>query len=334
MTEARSSSYPFKFIVGSGASQKTGNLWFEDEDLYGTSGGPGANIGAFKLSHALITTAGLYDVVEDYPTYDSTLDPGDIVAIDPHSSGYVTKAGAEDRSKVVGVISSDPGIRLSQASTSGYVPVALLGRVPVRVDPNGPAFSAGDPLTISPRAGQAIKAETAGMVIGKALENWQPGGKSMVTVFINLTWYEPSTSEVAVDQEGDAAVVNPDGTTTPIASPIIEAEEGIFQKITATILGTFEKLIAKTAEIASAFIKKLTVESLAVKGESVGQAVIPAGENEISVDYPDLTETSKIFFTLDRAVAVGVEKTPETGFKFLLASPADLPVTIDYWVVE
>ena len=150
-------------------------------------------------------------------------------------------------------------------------------------------------------------------------------------VMVNPGWYDPG---VLVDPAGAVAQTNPDGTTTTIASPVVEAEEGIFQRLTATVLATFNKLVAKTAEIASAFIKKLTVESLAVKGESVGQAMIPAGELEISVAYPELTETSKVFFTLDRAVAVGVEKTVGTGFKFLLAYPADLPVTIDYWTIE
>ena len=333
-TEARAATYPVKFSVGTGTSQKVGNLWFENEDEWGTTGGLSDDVGVFKVSHALITTAGLYDVVEDYPTHDSSLSKGEVVSIDPYSAGYVVRAGSESRSQLMGVISSDPGIRLSQESSSGHVPVALLGRVPVRVDPNGPAFSSGDPLTASTRAGTAAKAKTAGMVIGKALENWSPGGKSTVMMLINLSWYDPEDSDVTVDPDGDAAGVNPDGSVTKIASPIVEAEEGIFEKLTATILGTFEKIIAKTAEIASAFIKKLTVESLAVKGESVGQAMIPAGELEISVAYPELTETSKVFFTLDRAVAVGVEKTVGTGFKFILAAPADLPVIIDYWTIE
>ncbi|HEB13911.1 MAG TPA: hypothetical protein ENI09_00660 [candidate division WWE3 bacterium] len=73
---------------------------------------------------------------------------------------------------------------------------------------------------------------------------------------------------------------------------------------------------------------------MAVKGDSVGKVTIPTGETELSVDYTDLTETSKVFFTLDRAVAAGVEKTPGEGFKLILANPADLPVTIDYWIVE
>jgi hypothetical protein len=114
----------------------------------------------------------------------------------------------------------------------------------------------------------------------------------------------------------------------------VEAETGVFEKISVTVEAVISTLRVEVAKIATAFIEKLTVESLAVKGESIGQAIIPSGETELSVDYPDLTESSKVFFTLDRAVAAGVEKTVGTGFKFILANPSDLPVTIDYWIVE
>ncbi len=137
-----------------------------------------------------------------------------------------------------------------------------------------------------------------------------------------------------VDSTGDAAQSNPDGSTTKIVTQTVEAEEGIFKRLTATVLATFKKLVAETAEIASAVIKKLTVESLAVKGESIGQVVIETGEIELAVDYPDLKETTKVFFTLDRPIAVGVEKTAGEGLKFILADPSDLPTTIDYWIVE
>src|SRR3989304_1181101 len=153
-TEARAATYPVKFSVGTGTSQNIGNLWFENKDEWGTSGGPGADVGVFKLSHALITTAGLYDVVEDYPTHDSSLSKGEIVAIDPYSAGYVVRAESESRSQLMGVISSDPGIRLSQESSSGHVPVALLGRGPVRGDPDRPSFSSGHPLPVSSRRGE------------------------------------------------------------------------------------------------------------------------------------------------------------------------------------
>ena len=140
------------------------------------------------------------------------------------------------------------------------------------------------------------------------------------------------SAKVSSLEVGGSGTLESDGSPVPV--PKIEAEEGWFDRLTIVVEATFEKLVAKTAEIASAIIKKLTVESLAVEGDSVGQVTIPTGETELSVDYTDLTETSKVFFTLDRAVAAGVEKTPGEGFKLILADPADLPVTIDYWIVE
>jgi len=219
------------------------------------------------------------------------------------------------------------------------VPVALLGRVPVRVDPNGPTFSSGDSLTISPHSGKAAKAGTAGMIIGKALEKWSPGGKSTVMVFINLTWYEPDAPEVTVDQDGDAAVANPDGSTTKIAVETVTAGEGIFEKLTSSVLATFKKLIADTAEIVSAFVKDLTVDQLTVSDKTSGQAVIPAGEHESLITNSLITVSSKVFVTFRDTYAPATNYwvsnvTAGESFTVTLDQPVSADSRLDYWIVN
>lgn len=58
------------FASGSGLSQKVGSLYFAGDEFSGTSGSPGSLPGVFKMSHSLITTAGLnvpdYVFEEDY----------------------------------------------------------------------------------------------------------------------------------------------------------------------------------------------------------------------------------------------------------------------------
>jgi len=277
------------------------------------------------------------DFAEYFPTDYPDLEPGRLVSLDKTAEGKIKPATSDERSSLVGVISTSPGFvggvgdNMNHENDPNYKIIGLLGQVPTLVSAENGSIEVGDSITISSTVGVGMKATSVGRVVGQALEPYDGTGSGEIMVMVNPGWYDPG---VLVDPAGAVAQTNPDGTTTTIASPVVEAEEGIFQRLTATVLATFNKLVAKTAEIASAFIKKLTVESLAVKGESVGQAMIPAGELEISVAYPELTETSKVFFTLDRAVAVGVEKTVGTGFKFLLAYPADLPVTIDYWTIE
>ncbi len=131
--------------------------------------------GAFVLDHSIVFTGGGFDVAEDYPTKDTGLSPGDLVSLDTFDAGYVHKAraGPYDQN-VVGVISEKPGIRLSDkldTNTNGdpMVPVALIGRVEVKVSSENGQINPGDALTTSSSPGVAMKATKAGRVIGKSL---------------------------------------------------------------------------------------------------------------------------------------------------------------------
>jgi hypothetical protein len=84
MNQVATTSYALKFAAGN----STGDLWFAEESLFGASG-PNGEIGTFKLSHALVTSAGAFDVAEDYPTADKSLMPGDIVSFDPNRTEHL-----------------------------------------------------------------------------------------------------------------------------------------------------------------------------------------------------------------------------------------------------
>jgi hypothetical protein len=296
------------------------------------------------------------DLAEWYPTADNSIEAGDVVAIagtkDDAGIPKIRKPeGSADR-RMIGIISTRAGLELGIPREDRRL-VGLAGRVPVKIAPDSAPIQAGDLLTSSGTyPGMAQKLTQPGFAVAKALEGWDPdSGITKIDAFLAVSWADPG---VVVDDEGDAAETvetppaeeptpveeTPENQTTeqPITQKIIplqiEAEEGIFQRLTVAIEAIFEKITVKIAQIAEAFIQKLTVESLAVKGKSIGQVIIEPGETEHAVEYLDLTESSKVFFTLDRAVAVGVEKTIGEGFKFILATPADFPTTIDYWVVE
>ena len=299
------------------------------------------------------------DLAEWYPTSDLSIEAGDVVAIagtkDDAGIPKIQKATSTYDPKMIGIISTRAGLELGIPREDRRL-VGLAGRVPVKIAPDSQSITAGDLLTSSGTfPGMATKLTQPGFAVAKALEDWSlESGFGRIDAFLSVSWGDPG---VVVDDEGDAAETveapptedptvetpstpveetpsEPEPITQKILPPKIEAEEGVFQRLTATIEAIFEKITVKIAQIAEAFIQKLTVESLAVKGKSIGQVVIEPGETEHAVEYPDLTESSKVFFTLDRAVAVGVEKTVGEGFKFILATPTDLPITIDYWVVE
>ncbi|MDO8576433.1 MAG: DUF5011 domain-containing protein, partial [bacterium] len=130
---------------------------------------------------------GTYDIAENYPTFDESITRSTIVALDTQHPGAVVVATSSNNT--FGVVSTDPGMVLGGADASmrgqKMVPVALSGRVPVRVNLDGGPIAVGDELSLSSVAGVAKKAGDGEQSIGYALENYAqevPGGK--VEVFI------------------------------------------------------------------------------------------------------------------------------------------------------
>lgn len=183
MTAGRASSYAIKFNANSGTSEKEGSLWFEDSSENGTSGGPGANVGVFKISHSLITTSGAFDIAEDYKATDLSITAGDVVAPSEGSNSSIKKADHAYQNDVLGVVSTKPGMQfsdgtLTEEEKTTIRPVALAGRVPVKVTTENGSIEKGDYLVSASKPGYAMKACgdkycKAGKVIGIALESFK-----------------------------------------------------------------------------------------------------------------------------------------------------------------
>jgi hypothetical protein len=71
------------------------------------------------------------------------------------------------------------------------VPLALCGRVPVKVTLEGGPIRIGDYLTSSSRPGYAMRATAPGRVIGVALQPFDgdPGAEGKAIVLVNPHWY-------------------------------------------------------------------------------------------------------------------------------------------------
>ena len=172
------------------------------------------------------TTSVNADYAEIYPT-NNDVDYGDIVALGPNQivsehkavdqSGNVTSLGqflisklekstGEYQKNVIGIISNNWSDFSSTGASSvpeneHPLPVALSGRVPVKVSQTSEAISSGDYITTSSEAGKAKKATNAGQVIGRAIENWSPNtDKDTVMVFVGNMYYNP-TPENAISRE-------------------------------------------------------------------------------------------------------------------------------------
>ncbi len=125
---------------------------------------------------------------------------GDVVAL--NADGRVEPAQRGDQ--IIGAYSSNPNVlgnwfeNWEQSGT--HAAVALLGQVPVNVNDEGGAISAGDYLELSSVTGVVKKASGVGFVIGRALEDHDSGSGQIMT-FIEPKW-------VALDLiEGDDSAI-------------------------------------------------------------------------------------------------------------------------------
>jgi len=165
------------------------------------------------------------DVAEYFPIR-GTIEPGDVVAFAGDGLTLV-RALAGDNTRLAGVVSTRPGVVLGlsytdeaetgtppgahaaladgpvdhserhveldvrhEIETNGRAPLALSGRVPVKVTAANGAIQAGDLLTLSSLPGHAMRATESGPVLGTALEPWSQG-QGEILVLANLGWYTP-----------------------------------------------------------------------------------------------------------------------------------------------
>jgi hypothetical protein len=112
------------------------------------------------------------DFAEMLPAQGSP-EPGDVLAIGP--DGDLTQSSEAYQTTIIGVYSFRPSFlgNAQFADEDGYVPLAMLGIVPVKVSAENGAIQPGDLLVASSTPGHAMKASEdppQGSVIGKALE--------------------------------------------------------------------------------------------------------------------------------------------------------------------
>ncbi|MCR4333795.1 MAG: hypothetical protein NUV60_02170 [Patescibacteria group bacterium] len=155
------------------------------------------------------------DVAENYPTLDAILEAGDVVTTDGSNQGYVSKAVSTFT--VLGVVSTKPGLLLNGYKSEDFpnasnVPIALNGRVPVKVSSGNGFISIGDRLALSSTTpGVAVKALHSGETIGVALAPYNSDTVGSINVFVSPQyWLAPG--DISVDVITGRVGI---GTTTP-----------------------------------------------------------------------------------------------------------------------
>ncbi|MBP9697665.1 MAG: hypothetical protein KBD65_00510 [Candidatus Moranbacteria bacterium] len=186
------------------------------------------------------------DLAENYYS-DTLLEVGTVVALDRERTSYVNQTLNRYQGDMLGIVATSPGIVLGDPGTNGY-PIALVGRVPVKVTNENGQVYAGDRLTSAGRPGFAMRATQSGRVLGEALANavdWtvcegeDPADTNAllcttVLVFVNLTDYTGQSVELAM-AERDAAV-GADGLSEMAA--LDSVEQGLGSDTTSIRLAT------------------------------------------------------------------------------------------------
>ncbi|KKT71433.1 MAG: hypothetical protein UW68_C0067G0003, partial [Candidatus Collierbacteria bacterium GW2011_GWB1_44_6] len=126
------------------------------------------------------------DLAEIYSTNDKTIAMGDVVSLDSALRAGVKKSTGRYDSSVLGIVSTAPALTIGGTDGEGLsaVPVALSGRVPVKVSAENGAIKAGDLLTTSSTPGVAMKATKAGAIIGNAMSDFSGEGIGLVLAFV------------------------------------------------------------------------------------------------------------------------------------------------------
>ena len=222
-------------------------------------------------------TASSTDLAENYSDKDNSLQPADIVALDPTTKKGVKKTTSAQESGMLGIVSTEPGLALSDISdTDGSTdlihpkPIALSGRVPTKVSTINGDIQVGDYLTSSPIPGVAMKATRAGQVVAKALENYtsaDPHTVGVILSFVNLSWNDPDPQSVVgiSDQLGSF-------TSSPV---IFKANSDSINAFQIQNTNGEPLLVADTAAMQVTITNLVVTTNLMVNGHIIAGGSVP-----------------------------------------------------------
>lgn len=254
------------------------------------------------------------DVSEIYSSNDASIEAGDVVSVDPNLKTGIKKSQTAYDQTVLGIISTNPGLVIGGVSKEGVnaKPLALSGRVPVKVSTENGSIKPGDSLTTSSIPGVAMKATHAGPVIGMALSEFSEKNIGIVLVFIKNS---SNLNSIEITQVQDEALVS--------------------KKVTEAITHALKNVVDFFGNVIFhadvAFLGRPTFNK-----DTAGHAVVKARSNEVRIDFekkyaqnPIVTASLNLSEDIpsDEIPSYAVYDVSAEGFTIKLAKPVqdDLP---------
>ncbi len=150
------------------------------------------------------------DLAESFRTLQRT-EPGDVVTLltQDRDKPTVRKTRTAYDAQLIGVVSTNPGLIFdegqthlsgdnTQLITKDKTAVAMVGRVPVKFTLENGAINVGDALTSSAtEPGKAMKATSAGKIIGIALESSDKAKDGKLLMWLQVGHHEPTNTTIA-----------------------------------------------------------------------------------------------------------------------------------------
>jgi hypothetical protein len=164
--------------------------------------------------------------------------------------------------RTYGVVSSNPGFT---GGTEGpdKVLVGLIGQVKVKISDSSDDFNAGEYITASAEVGKAMKAYSAGRIVGRALESWEKAsGKKEVMIYVNPSWWDP---DIMLTSSGDITI-----TGGQSGDYSLKSQNG--KKVDR--IGQFAETVSARIRAGLVVAKSLSVEAITIDGLSLRDYIL------------------------------------------------------------
>ncbi|OGG76641.1 hypothetical protein A3B35_00145 [Candidatus Kaiserbacteria bacterium RIFCSPLOWO2_01_FULL_54_24] len=149
--------------VGIGTTTPVSTLSVQGSLCVRDTGSCGTTAGTIYATTVAITDI---DLAENYPAFDGSLVAGEIVALEGTQPSTIKRAVRGETP--LGIISTKPGLTLGKEIANSK-PVALSGRVPLKVNNEGGSIKIGDHIMLSSVPGVGMAATTSAQTVGIAL---------------------------------------------------------------------------------------------------------------------------------------------------------------------